>query len=48
LNPTRLEYIKEEFNKQKNPKYKFNVGGPGGANYYIYNLKTAPSVCLMN
>jgi len=42
LNPTRLEYIKEEFNKQK--ILNINLGGPGGANYYIYNLKTAPSV----
>jgi len=37
---TILEYIKAEFNKQKNPKYKLNED----ENYYIYNLKTAPSV----
>ena len=37
---TILEYIKEEFNKLKNPKYKLNED----ENYYIYKLKTAPSV----
>jgi DNA-directed RNA polymerase len=37
---TILEYIKEEFNKTKNPKYKQHEV----EDYYIYSLKTAPSV----
>ena len=37
---TILEYIKEEFNKLKNPKYKLNED----ENYYLYNLKNDPSV----
>jgi DNA-directed RNA polymerase len=37
---TILEYIKEEFNKITNPNYKEY----GDENYYIYCLKTDPSV----
>ena len=37
---TILEYIKAEFNKLKNPNYKQNED----ENFYIYKLKTIPSV----